>query len=288
MTQPPAVPPEPLPPYGQQPQWGPPPGGQYGPPPGQYGPPPAPPRSKKPKRWPWIVVGVIAVLVVISAANDGLRSKREPDAAAGSSSAAPAELAKAPTTSVAPPRTTTRTTTTTTTPPPPPPTVYTGQGDDVLTLDRPSGLKIVKFECPACTSNTTLKSDGFESLLVNEIGAYSGLRWMDIRDGSRTTTLTVGAEGAWTVTVGGLELAPLVDGVATGTGDSVVFLTTRSTKAKIGNVGDGNFAVHVVSLKASRVDLAVNTIGGYDGTVPLAGPAIVQITSSGDWSVTPS
>jgi hypothetical protein len=111
---------------------------------------------------------------------------------------------------------------------------------------------------------------------------------MDVRDGSRTTTLTVGAEGAWTVTVGGLELATAADGAATGTGDSVVVLTAKSTKAKIGNVGDSNFVVHVASLKTSRIDLAVNTIGGYDGTVPLAGPAIVEITSSGDWSITPS
>jgi len=280
MTQPPAVPPEPVPPYGPQPQWGPPPGAPYGPPPGQY----VPPRSKKTKRWPWIVVGVIALLVVISAANDGLRPKRDPAAAAASS--APAELAKAPTATAKPTTTTTRATTTA--PPPPPPTVYTGQGDDVLTLDRPSGLKIVKFECPACTSNTTLKSDGFESLLVNEIGAYSGLRWADIRDGGRTTTLTVGAEGAWTVTVGGIELVPAVDGVATGSGDSVVLFTGRSTKARIGNVGGGNFAVHVLSTKKDGIDLAVNTIGGYEGTVPLAGPALVQVTSDGDWSITPS
>ncbi|HEX6347208.1 hypothetical protein [Umezawaea sp.] len=245
-----------------------------------------PPRPKT-KRWPWVVVGVVTLLVVISVANGGERSGQEPGAAASS---AAAELAKAPATSAKPKPTTTtvRTTTTTTKPPPPPPTVYTGQGDDVVALDRPSGIKIVKFECPACSSNTTLKSDGFESLLVNEIGAYSGLRWMDIRDGSRTTTLTVGAQGAWTLTVGGLDLAPLVEGVASGSGDSVVFLAAGATKAKVGNVGDGNFAVHVASLKTSRIDLAVNTIGGYEGTVPLAGPAIVQVTSSGDWSITPS
>jgi hypothetical protein len=245
------------------------------------------PSRPKSKRWPWVIAAVVGLLVVIGVANGGKRAADKVGAAATSSSAA--ELAKAPTTAA---KTTTTTTTTrpttTTTPPPPPPTVYTGQGDDVITLDRPSGIKIVKFECSACTGNTVLKSDGFESLLVNEIGAYSGLRWMDIRDNSRTTTLTVSAQGAWTVTVGGLDMAPVVDGVASGNGDSVVFLAGRSTKAKITNVGDSNFAVHVASIKTSRLDLAVNTIGGYEGTVPLAGPAIVQISSSGDWSVTPS
>jgi hypothetical protein len=238
-----------------------------------------------------VIAAVVGLLVVIGVVNGGKRAVDETGAAAASSSAS-AELAKAPATSAKATTTTTRPTTTTrattTTPPPPPPTVYTGQGDDVITLDRPSGIKIVKFDCPACTSNTVLKSDGFESLLVNEIGAYSGFRWMDIRDKSRTTTLTVSAQGAWTVTVGGLDMLPPVDGAATGNGDSVVFLSSRSTKAKITNVGDSNFAVHVASIKTSRIDLAVNTIGGYDGTVPLAGPAVVQVTSSGDWSITPS
>ncbi|GLZ31253.1 hypothetical protein Lesp02_34410 [Lentzea sp. NBRC 105346] len=234
------------------------------------------PLKKKPKKWPWIVGGVVVLIVAGSALSNAQR-----DQATGAASTTSAK----PTTTV---RTTTTTTTTTTTkPPPPPPSVFKGSGDDVITLDRPAGVKIAKFECPACTSNTMLKSDGFESLLVNEIGAYSGQMWLDIRDGSRTTTLTVKASGAWTLTVGELDMATKASGPVSGKGDSVVFFSGKSTKAKITNVGESNFIVHVVSLDKERLDLAVNHIGSYEGTVPLAGPALIQITSSGSWSITP-
>lgn len=59
-------------------------------------------------------------------------------------------------------------------------------------------------------------------------------------------------------------------------------------KVKITNVGESNFAVHAVSLKAGRVELLVNHIGGYEGTVPLSGPAMIQVASSGNWTITPS
>lgn len=158
----------------------------------------------------------------------------------------------------------------------------------MITLDRPPGLKIVKFECPACTRNTVVKTNGFESLLVNEIGAYSGQMWMDIRDGSHTTTVTINATGAWTMTVGDIDLVTVATGPMSGNGDSVVLYTGSSTKAKIANSGARNFTVHVVSIETSMIDLAVNHIGGYEGTVPFDGPALVQISSTGAWTITPS
>lgn len=175
-------------------------------------PSPAPSAPRKGKKWPF-VVGAIVVLVVVGAALGSTGGQLDAGGPASSDAAitSASTAAKVTTTSV-------RVTTTTTIPPPPPPSVYSGAGDDVITLDRPVGLKIVKFECPACSGNTVLKSDGFESLLVNEIGAYSGTRWMDIRDGSRTTTLTVNATGSWTVTVGGIDLAVMAEGPMSGTG----------------------------------------------------------------------
>lgn len=70
---------------------------------------------------------------------------------------------------------------------------------------------------------------------------------------------------------------------ASGKGDSVVQLTDKITKAAVTNQGEANFVVEVVSDEG--YDLAVNEIGSYQGTVPLRGPALVQVTSSGNWSI---
>lgn len=125
----------------------------------------------------------------------------------------------------------------TTTAPPAPPVVKTGKGDDVLTIER-AGVKVVKFDCPRCTGNTILETDGAESLLVNTIGKYSGKHWVDIRDGSVTSTYTIKATGAWTLTVGGLDQARIVaDGPITGTGDDVVLAGQSAKAAAITNKG---------------------------------------------------
>ncbi|MGI5505406.1 hypothetical protein [Lentzea sp. CA-135723] len=66
--------------------------------------------------------------------------------------------------------------------------------------------------------------------------------WMDIRDGSRTRTLTISATGAWTLTVGDIDMAKVANAPLSGNGD----------------------------------------------TVPFDGPALVQVSSSGAWTITPS
>jgi hypothetical protein len=77
------------------------------------------------------------------------------------------------------------------------PTVYTGRGDDVVSITKDPGPAILQFECLKCTSNTIVRSDGRDSLLVNTIGNYSGRQLIDIQDGSTTTTVTVKATGTW-------------------------------------------------------------------------------------------
>jgi hypothetical protein len=55
--------------------------------------------------------------------------------------------------------------------------------------------------------------------------------------------------------------------------------------AAITNVGESNFTVW--GYGGSSSELAVNTIGSYQGTVELTGPGFIQVNSEGDWSITP-
>jgi hypothetical protein len=170
----------------------------------------------------------------------------------------------------------------------------TGHGSAELPLDKPPGLAIVEFSCPHCTGNTVLRANGSEGLLVNVIGAYHGKRWLDAAEGSATTMLRVDAIGAWTVVVSGVEAATHVDGPGpvAGTGDDVLVDDGRPAAARIRCRGARDrFSVWV--LDDAGLDLVVDTAGGADTTVPLAGPVLMQVTTGesggqGTWSVTPS
>jgi hypothetical protein len=251
-------------------------------------PPPSPPKPKT-KKWPW-VVGVSVVAIIGAAAATGGSGKGQNTPAAQVLSQISANSTTAPATRAAVPSTTASTTfSTTTKPPPPPPEVFQGKGDNVVNLKRGTEPGIVTFECPKCTSNVIVESDGRESLLVNTIGAYTGRKLINVADGSMTTSISIQAKGAWKLTVSGLDTIERVIGKpATGKGDSVVMMAGDFSSATIANKGKSNFIVTYVDVTAGRTGLAVNEIGSYQGTVRLPGPAIIQVESSGTWTITPN
>ena len=62
--------------------------------------------------------------------------------------------------------------------------VFEGTGDDVVRLERPVNLGVVRFECPRCTRTTTVVSDaGIDTYVVQHLsgGPYSGRRWIGVR-----------------------------------------------------------------------------------------------------------
>ncbi|MGM1065277.1 hypothetical protein [Saccharothrix sp. Mg75] len=269
MTQPPPYPPHPGAPRYQVSQY----------PPPLFTPPP-PPRGTP--VWPFVLAGVLVPAVVV-----GLVS-----VVVGRSDPGTAAAATTTTRTPDPPRSTGRRAVTPTASPapstPPPPSSHSGTGDGAVTLDRPPGAKVVRFECPACTGNVVVRTDGFDRLLVNKIGAYAGSHWFDALGAGRTTTITVQATVAWTLTVGGLELADTATGAMGGSGDRALLFTGESRRARVTNVGNGNFVVKTVTVAGGRPDLPVNHIGAFDGAVPLEGPAMIQVESYGDWTITPS
>ena len=175
------------------------------------------------------------------------------------------------------------------TPAPAKPRVIKGNGDDVVDIRPLTEIAVVVFNC-RCSSNTVLKSDGPESLLVNEIGAYKGKRWINVSNDAQTTQFEIEAVGSWTLTIDTVDqlATKASSGKASGKGDDVVVLGGNATKARITHSkGTSNFAVHAYSLETGIGGLLVNEIGGYAGTRPLQAPALVQITADGNWSISP-
>jgi hypothetical protein len=163
--------------------------------------------------------------------------------------------------------------------------VHAGTGDDIVTLTSPPGVRILKFECPKCTSNVPVITNGDEGPVVNEIGAYSGRHVIDVYDDSCTTEIEVKATGKWTLTIQDISAATRVTNSAQGKGDDVLIFTESGSKAKITYNGKSNFVVH--GYGARFADLAVNEIGNYSGTVRLTTPGLVQVTAdpAGTWSI---
>lgn len=162
---------------------------------------------------------------------------------------------------------------------------FNGTGDSVVDIALNGLPAVITFDCPACDSNTVLETNGSESLLVNEIGAWNGQYLVDVTRGSVTSVLTISASGDWAIAVEDISTVAFTTGPAAGHGDRVVHFTNPFSRAAITNTGESNFVV--IGYGGSYPDLAVNEIGGYSGTVPLEGPGFVQVTSSGDWTITP-
>jgi hypothetical protein len=170
------------------------------------------------------------------------------------------------------------------------PRVVKGRGDDVVDIPPLTELSVVVFDC-RCSSNTVLKSDGPESLLVNEIGAYKGKRWINLEDGAQTTQFEIEASGRWTLTIGSVDqlATKAASGRASGKGDDVIVLGGSATKARITHSkGSSNFVVTAYSLETGDGGLLVNEIGGYSGTRPLQAPALVEVTADGAWTISPA
>ena len=126
------------------------------------------------------------------------------------------------------------------------------------------------------------------NLLVNTIGAFDGYDLIDLNEGESTYRLQISAKGKWTVDI--LPLAPQymhmlqLPGQYNGNGPDVVFLSGNPDLATFNYAGERNFIVW--SDGQSGRDLLVNTVGAYNGTVPVPpGTVILEISSDMKWSM---
>lgn len=123
-------------------------------------------------------------------------------------------------------------------------------------------------------------------LLVNAIGAYSGSSAYGLNGtlGEPGTNLQVQADGNWTVTISPISSAAELP--ASGTGSGVFVYSGAATTGAFTSDGEANFIVIQYSDDLIP-NLAINQIGSYSGTVPIsAGPSVVTVNSSGNWTAT--
>lgn len=167
------------------------------------------------------------------------------------------------------------------------PVEVSGSGDDVVDMVVPDDLPAVLTLSHDGSSNFAVISHTQENerldLLVNTIGDYSGQRPVNLYDGENVGFLEVTADGPWTVRAVPFSDIERFETSASGTGDTVLFVTGGGGRLAVTHSGESNFVV--LSHGSSR-DLLVNEIGTYDGTVLLDGAALVlEIQADGDWTL---
>jgi hypothetical protein len=195
-----------------------------------------------------------------------------------------------PATTEAPTTTTTEPPTTTTAPPP---VVYEGTGTQVveITLPDPERAAIATITHTGGRNFAVWELDANLAqvdLLVNTIGNYSGNVLANATPDVTTTSLEITADGAWRVELKPLSAARRFDGGIDGTGDDVVHYTGNPQVMALSHQGQSNFAVWFYAEDGAS-DLLANEIGVYNATVPVgAGPAILEITADGAWSIAPA
>lgn len=262
--------------------------------PQQWAPPPAPAQKKKLRSrwWFWAAIALV-VVVIIAALNSPDTDERNTVASVDSTDSTRADQPER-TRESQPERTTTprttaapRTTTVPAPPPVPPAAVYSGSGDDVVAIVKPTTGAVLA----AITGNDAGRYfgvkglDGGEDTLVNTTEAYVGTTLMDLR-GGETTQLQVTAEGPWTITLNSVATATRFTTTFSGAGDGVIIYDGLAGVAEItGNDASSYFGVSVYSDTES--DNLVNTTEAYSGRVPIpAGIVLVAFTATGPWTIT--
>ena len=179
------------------------------------------------------------------------------------------------------------------TPPPASQTTFTGNGDDVVNINKTPGPALIYVQGGAPDTNFIVESYAPSStsgrLLVDVLDSYQGIRPLDF-DGSRTTRLQVNTVGPWTIEIRPLSSMRSVGtaGTISGSGDEVFKVTGSATEAHIqGNAASRYFGVTSYSLSGVYQDLLVNTTDPYDGTVVMSGPDIIEVQTTGPWSFAP-
>ena len=250
-------------------------------------------QAKKRRRWPKVLGITLAVLIILGIIG-AIVSPPEDENTAATQSAVDTSVVETTQQSTPTPTATAAATPTPTAEPAEPvvkPKVYSGSGNRITKIKKPSG----SADEPAIATISHNGQSNFavwtldkklkqEALLVNTIGDYKGTVALDFEEGSATSRIQFEADGAWKMTIRPVTDARRFSNKTKGQGDDVVHYTGGPKVATITHSGSSNFAVWFYG--DDGMDLLVNDIGKYKGQSPFSGEAIIVITADGTWTIT--
>ena len=166
-------------------------------------------------------------------------------------------------------------------------TTVTGSGDDVIELPATSTPMIMEISYSGSSNfivHTVDSSGDNVDLLVNTIGSYDGTV-TNYEEYDGCAMLSIESSGSWSVTFKPMCLMGQLKNGETYSGDDVRYIDETSlTTVTATNSGDSNFIIWGIGM--TDVDLLVNEIGDYSGTVVWSQPqSFLIVTSEGNWTV---
>ncbi len=173
-----------------------------------------------------------------------------------------------------------------------PPETHTGTESGEFQTTWPADqVGFFTFECPKCTSNVIVDTDGGEHGLVNAIGAYRGTKWLNTDPRRPVKRVTVHANAPWTATISDHRSVPTAEAgrEAPGRGDTVLRLPAGVAHVRFAAKTRGSVGLWVMSESAADRDLILNQIGDLQVERDVRGPAYLQVEGyEASWTLTPS
>lgn len=171
----------------------------------------------------------------------------------------------------------------------PDPVVYTGSGDDVIEIEPPTAMFVLKITGNSVSNHFGVK--GYDTqgnpteLFVNTTEPYTN--GVTIDSTFMTTTLEIKATGEWSITVIPVQSLEKIETgtLKEGSGDQVFLISGNPHRANItGNSGAHYFGV--IAHDASGRDVLVNTTEPYEGSVIISSDAVIlEVKSEDSWKI---
>lgn len=173
--------------------------------------------------------------------------------------------------------------------PEPEPVIVSGSGEtatDVINIPFLLAVLSIRHSGDGYFGIEAYQGDDSE-LLVNEVGAYSGKKWLLAGE----YVFDIDADGAWEIVIAPMAIQPSVaqDGFS-GKGDEIsgLFDPPGTQAWEVSHTGDGYFGILAVC--AGGNELIANEVGKFVGSGVVRfpkGPCFFEVSANGEFSIKP-